>query len=270
MPDQYQFSHKYSLYLNEYLANLLVFGEQNGVYSVFINLNNEQQGREFSQLKGEEISFWLEKNGYKDELEKMVLRTLYPALLWDLHQFVAEALECSEKARLTVTYALLRKPFRDDLFYLEWLLAEPHDFINIFQDKNPSEFSLDKMLREDKVRGIVREAVSKTVKMDSVDPEVIYDMRFNKIVEFSFDAMWNKALHLVTTAKTHSTEKRNMNFIFSGDEEREYQWRHIYSFLPVVLDYAVDVAESLMYIMLGKERPNYYVDFFHRELGFSV
>jgi hypothetical protein len=200
----------------------------------------------------------------------MALRTLYPALLWDLHQFVAEALECSEKARLTVTYALLRKPFRDDLFYLEWLLAEPQNFINIFQDKDPSEFSLDKMLREDRVRGIVRDAVGKTAKRDSVDPEVIYDMRFNKIVGFSFDAMWNKAIHLITTAKTHSTEHQNMNFIFSNDEDREYQWRHIYSFLPVLLDYAVDVVESLMYIMLGNERPNYYLDFFHRELGFVV
>jgi len=270
LPDQYQFSHKYLLYLNEYLANLLVFGEQNNVYSVFIHPNNEQHEKEFSQLKGEEIALWLEKNGYKDELEKMVLRTLYPALLWDLYQFFAEALECSEKARLTVTYALLRKPFRDDLFYLEWLLAKPQDFMNIFQDKNPSEFALDKMLREDKVRGIVREAVGKTVKRDSVDPEVIYDMRFNKIIGFSFDAMWNKALHLVTTAKTHSTEHRNMNFIFSDDEDRSYQWMHIYSFLPVALDYAVDVAESLMYIMLGNERPNYYVDFFHRELGFAI
>jgi hypothetical protein len=252
------------------LANLLVFGEKNSVYSVSIHPNNEQHQKELSQLKGEEIARWLEKNGYKNELEKMTIRTLYPALLWDLYQFVAEALECSEKARLTVTYALLRKPFRDDLFYLEWLLAKPQDFIDLFQDKNPSEFSLDKMLRDDKVRGIVRNAVGRTAKKDSVDPEVIYDMRFNKIVGFSFDAMWNKALHLVTTAKTHSTEHQNMNFIFSDDEDRAYQWRHIYSFLPVALDYAVDVAESLMYIMLGNERPNYHVDFFHRELGFAV
>jgi hypothetical protein len=272
LPDQYYFSHKYSLCLNEYLANLIVFGEQNKVYSVPIHFKDKRHDEEVSQLrlKGKEIALWLEKNGYRDELEKMMLRTLYPALLWDLHQFVAEALECSEKARLTVTYALLRKPFRDDLFYLEWLLAKPRDFIVTFQDNNPTEYSLDKMLREDKVRGIVKEAVSKTAKKDSVDPDVIYDMRYNKIVEYSFDAMWNKALHLITTAKTHSTEHRNMNFIFSDDEDRAYQWRHIYSFLPVALDYAVDVAESLMYTMVGDQRPNYYVDFFHRELGFAV
>ena len=126
------------------------------------------------------------------------------------------------------------------------------------------------MLREDKVRGIIREAVDRTVKKDTVDPEVIYDIRFNKIVGYSFDTMWNKALHLITTAKTHATEHRNLNFIFSNDEDRSYQWRHIYSFLPIVLDYAVDIAETLMYIMLGNERPNYYVDFFHRELGFAV
>jgi hypothetical protein len=71
LPHQYLFSHKYSLYLNEYLANLLVFGKQNNVYSVLIH-PNEQQEKEFSQLEGAEIAFWLENNGYKDELEKML------------------------------------------------------------------------------------------------------------------------------------------------------------------------------------------------------
>ena len=123
LPDQFSFSHKYSTYLNGYLANLLVFGEQNKVYSVSFQFKNEEHDKAFSQLQGGEIADWLEKNEYKDVLEKMILRTLYPALLGDLCQFVAEALDCSEKARLTVTYALLRKPFRDDLFYLEWLLA---------------------------------------------------------------------------------------------------------------------------------------------------
>jgi hypothetical protein len=270
LPEQYHFAHEYSKSLNGYLTNLIVFGEQNQVYSVPINLKNDEHEKEFSQLNGGEIAIWLENHGYRDELERMILKSLYPALLADLCQFVVEALDCSESARLTITYALLRKPLRDDLFYLEWLLADPRSFINTFYEKNPSEFSLDKMLREDKVRGIVRQAVDRTAKKDSVDPEVIYDIRYNKLAEYSFDTMWNKALHLITTAKTHSTEYRNLNFIFSDDEDRSHQWKHIYSFLPVVLDYAVDVAESLMFIVLGNERPGYYVDFFHRELGFFV
>jgi hypothetical protein len=200
----------------------------------------------------------------------MILMSLYPALLTDLCQFVAEALSCTERARLTVAYALLRKPFRDNLFYLEWLLAEPKSFINVFYEKTPIEFSLDRMLREDKVRQIVREAVSLTLKKDSIDPDVIYDMRYNKLTDYSFDVMWNKALHLVTTAKGHTTEYQNLNLIFSNDEDRLYQWRQIYTFLPAILDYAVDIAETLMFIILGKERPGFYIDYFHRDLGFAV
>jgi len=98
LPDQYRFSHKYSTYLNGYLASLLVFGEQNKVYSVTIHFKEEGDEKEFSQLEGGKIADWLEENGYKDELEKMLLRTLYPALLGDLYQFVAEALDCSERA----------------------------------------------------------------------------------------------------------------------------------------------------------------------------
>jgi hypothetical protein len=270
LPDQYHFAHNYSIWLNEYLVNLIVFGEENKVYSVSINMDDEEHKKEFSQLSEMQIFNWLEKHGYKDELEKMILMSLYPALLTDLCQFVAEALSCSERARLTVAYALLRKPFRDNLFYLEWLLAEPKNFINAFYEKSPIEFSLDRMLREDKVRRIVREAVSLTLKKDSIDPDAIYSMRYNKQADYSFDVMWNKALHLVTTAKSHTTEYQNLNLIFSNDEDRHYQWRQIYTFLPAILDYVVDIAETLMVKILGKERPGFYVDFFHRELGFAV
>jgi phage FluMu protein Com len=270
LPDQYHFAHEYSKSLIGYLVSLIVFGEQNQIYTVPIKFKNDDDEKEFSKLNGIEISDWLEKHGYKDELEKMILKSLFPALLSDFCQFITEALDCSDRARLTVTYALLRKPFRDNLFYLECLLAEPRGFINTFYEKNPSEFSLDKMLREDKVREIVRQVVDRTAKKDSVDPNIIYDIRYNKLTEYSFDKMWNKALHLVTTAKTHSTEFQNLNFIFSDDEDRFHQWMHIYSFLPIVLDYTVDVAETLMFIILGDERPGYYVDFFHRELGFAV
>jgi hypothetical protein len=270
LPDQYYFSHQYSAWLNEYLVNLLVFGEQSNVYSVSLQPKNQEHDKQLLHLEGEELAAWLEKNGYTDEVEKMTVRTVYQALLADLCQFVAEALSCSARGRLTVAFALLRKPFRDNLFYLEWLLDDPQHFIKTFRDKNPSEFSLDKMLREDKVREIVRRATKKTMKRDSVVSDVIYDIRYNKLVDYSFDPMWNKALHLITTAKTHSTEHRNLNLVFSNDEDRDYQWRHIYAFLPLLLDYAVDVAETLMYMMSGKERPNFYVDYFHRELGFAV
>ena len=270
LPDQYTFSHIYSAALNEYLVNLLVFGEQSSAYSVPFQPRNPDHEKEFSSLEGDELAAWLEKNEYKDEVAKMTVRSIFPALLADLCQFTSEALDCSAKARTTVTFALLRKPFRDNLFYLEWLLADPQSFINTFQDKNPSEFSLDKMLREDKVRGLVRQAANKTMKRDSVDSDIIYDSRYNKLIEYSFDSVWNKALHLITTAKTHSTEHRNLNFVFSNDEDRSYQWRHIYSILPLLLDYTVDIAETLMFTMLGSERPNFYVDYFHRELGFAV
>jgi len=76
--------------------------------------------------------------------------------LADLYQFVTEALICSEKGWLTASYALLRKPFRDNLFYLEWLLAEPDVFTNAFYKQDPEEFSVDKMMRESKVLEIIK------------------------------------------------------------------------------------------------------------------
>ena len=59
----------------------IVFGEENKVYSVSINIDNDEHKKEFSQLGEVKIFNWLEKHGYKDELEKMILMSLYPALL---------------------------------------------------------------------------------------------------------------------------------------------------------------------------------------------
>lgn len=270
IPPKFYFSHNYCRCLVQDLAQLLIYGDEQKVYSEILPISEPEEGKELSTLPKEKISDWMDTHGYKTQLNKMLLKTLYPALLADLYQFVTEALDCSEKGWLTISYALLRKPFRDNLFYLEWLLSEPEIFTNTFYKQDPEEFSLEKMLSESRVLEIVKQASNRTVKKDAVDPAVIYSIRYEKLINSGFDAMWNKALHLVTTRKAHRTEQKNINFIFTNEEDRFYQWRHIYSSLPILLDYTVDIAESLMFMITGNERPNYYGDFFHRELGFAV
>jgi len=271
LPTQYRFSHEYSVLLNQQLEHLINYGVQNKVYSIHIELSDKKQSEEFSALNSTEIFDWLNNNGYRSHLEKMILMSLYPALISDMFLFIDEALNCLEKGRLTTAYSLFRKPLRDNLFYLEWLLVEPTNFAGMFYDKEPTEFVLDRMLREEKVLPIITKAVDRVGKTGIVIPEVIYEMRYkSKTGFYSLNAMWNQALHLITTSKSHNTPKREFNLIFSDDEDKFTQWEHIYSSIPVILHYGIEIAEALMFLVVGDRPSEFRINHFHRELGFSV
>jgi Mg2+ and Co2+ transporter CorA len=52
--------------------------------------------------------------------------------------------------------------------------------------------------------------------------------------------------HLVTDREPIKTESFNLNFIFSKAEDLELQLAHIYSLLPYLLCYSVDIIETAL------------------------
>ena len=50
------------------------------------------------------------------------------------------------EGELTVAYALLRKPLKDNLFYLEWMLADLPDFLGVFRSDGPD--GLERTLKD--------------------------------------------------------------------------------------------------------------------------
>ena len=144
-----------------------------------------------------------------------------------------------------VAYSLFRKPFKDNLFLLEWLLGDPTDFIPKFHLEEPERYEPSKVPEDRKIE-IINSAISKTKFSSFYDSKFIYKMRYDKQNIFGFEPMWNKSMHIVTSHKTYKTEKQNLNFIFSNEEDRYAQWNHIYSFVPYLLFYAYDVADALI------------------------
>jgi hypothetical protein len=59
----------------------------------------------------------------------------------------------------------------------------------------------------------------------------------------------------------------NFNFIFSGEADHWVQWQQIYSLLPYLLFYAVDICETLM-ALIAKKTPTDLAELsFHRSIG---
>ena len=82
----------------------------------------------------------------------------------------------------------------------------------------------------------------------------IYNLRYSKKDEYSLERSWNLSNHLVTTCKYYKTESLNFNFIFSGADSKETQWKYLYSVLPYLLFYSIEVVQVVLDQEIGKNK----------------
>jgi len=267
LPPQHQFAHDYCFYLLDYLADFIGFGERTKSFNITIQFKDSNEADSIKGLEGEFIWKWLEEKGYSDKLGELLLKSLFPALLADFCQFTYEALSCSGRGRLTVAYALLRKPLKENLAYLEWLLGDPQFLLTTLYNEPAAALALGVLTQRDRHMPIIRAAARRTTNSEMYSEEFLYDLRYVKAAYYGFDSLWNKALHLVTTHKDLATEPQNLNFIFSGEEARHDQWDFLYSRLPFLLFYTADICESLMAAILGDLMPDAAERIVRRGLG---
>lgn len=66
------------------------------------------------------------------DLELILTKHIILSITSDFINFVFESLYCAKRGKITVAYALIRKPFTDELLILEQLLYNRSDFIYRF------------------------------------------------------------------------------------------------------------------------------------------
>jgi hypothetical protein len=62
------------------------------------------------------------------ERANILKAVVLPAVLSDLLHFIYEALQCSRKGKLNVTYALIRRPIQESLYLLESIVLDAAGF----------------------------------------------------------------------------------------------------------------------------------------------
>ncbi|OZA08325.1 MAG: hypothetical protein B7X97_06750 [Methylotenera sp. 17-45-7] len=248
LPEKFEFSHWYSFFLHDQLVETLKSAEEADVFSARIQFKDDSHAKAVEGLSSEEFILWLEHNGYKEEVLVLYYKQLCAALLSDFLHFIYESLKCSRKGKLTVAYALLRKPLKENLFFMEWLLARPDDFLERFEKENPHRFRLpfSEELIESEHIAIIGEAIDNTKTGRWMTPEFIHELRFKKNSPISLEPLWQKANHLVTTFKHMETEECNLNFVFSSSDAYHSQWTGYYQFVPILLFHSVEVIEALL------------------------
>jgi hypothetical protein len=228
------------------MADVIVIGETNQLFSVEFHLRSRTDAESFGTCQtGDDIVAWLQTCGYSDVVRDLYYRQIYVGLLSDMCHFLYEALQSSRKGKLAVAYSLLRKPLKDNLLCLERLLTEPDDMLRAFDsDRSAVELATESLCQERK-RKIIADAANQALVEGCIDPGKIYELRYDKSSVVSFEPIWQKAIHLVTTSSHYTTESGNLNFVFSGDSERISQWDFMYSYLPVVMFHTYSVVFAL-------------------------
>src|SRR5262245_53205191 len=112
IPEEHKFAHEYCFFLHDILADIVVSGEQEKIFHHTFQIRNEADAEQIQKRSGEDLADWMEHNGYFTELQEANKRHICIALLSDFCHFIYEALNCSKKGKLTVSFALLRKPLK--------------------------------------------------------------------------------------------------------------------------------------------------------------
>lgn len=244
LPERFRFKHRYSFFLHDVLAMIVKTGEENGVFSHSFRLHDEEEAREFINSSDASIIDFLISKGYNKEVDEMIRKQIFDAVLCDFLHFLYTALDTSEKGKLSVSFTLLRKPFKDNLLILEWILGDPNSFFKKFKSLGSNlSIAIDRISSEKK-NAIINSAIKK-MKFSNLPADFLYEIRYDKSKPYSLESIWNKANHLVTTYKDYATEDMNLNFVFSQQDDKECQWEQFYFVLPSLLIHTLFVCDAI-------------------------
>jgi hypothetical protein len=261
LPQEFDVAHDFCFVLHDLMANALVYGERAGLFVTRLPLKGEDDARALEEA--EDIFKWLEEHRSAEERLAILTKSVFPAVFSDALHFIYEALETSRKGKLGVSYALLRKPLQENLFILEAIVLDSAKFADTLAI-NPLE------LRAQRQGGLEVHAQRIQRVLDILGMQDLFSAKYLAQLRYAkgddgFDGICNKAVHLFTEHQAIRTENMNINFVFSGWEEKLSQWSYLYSRLPYVLAYAHGVAEHAIE-RFGKTATE-YINMARRQTG---
>ncbi len=241
LPSEFFIAHDLCFAVHDILVEFLKSGEASGIFTTHINFADKADAAAFRE--NNDIFHWLEATGRLDDRARVLKTVVLPAVLSDMLHTFYEALECSRKGKLNITYALIRKPIQESLYLLESIVLDEISFA----DKLATE---PLTLRPRMAGGMnghskrIQSVLERIQQTNAFDAEYLAQLRYAK-TEDGFDGVCNKAIHLFTEHKAIQTELMNINFIFSGYDAKLTQWRYLYGRLPYILIYAWRVIEHI-------------------------
>lgn len=181
-----------------------------------------------------------------------VVSHLVLALTSDLLHFIYEALRCFEKRKFSVGFSLLRKPLKENLLFLAWILGDTEDFIARFEANNSK--TLGGTLEPQRLE-IFRKAIERLPGGEAFSPDLIHNIIFSKTNPDGFEPAWQRASHLITSqGALLKTDDYDINFVFN-DPTSDHLYALLYKNLPYAMIFAMQVVlEAFALVLRANER----------------
>lgn len=241
LPDRHWPGHELCFFLHDIMAHMLAAGERAGAFQVALEL---REGEAEALSQADDVFQWLDQHRTPEERANVLVATMFPAILSDLLHCIYEALESSRKAKLCISYMLLRKPIQESLYVLEAVIANRADFAKKLTE-SPTKLWSQGVGGRYAHRNNITKVLQTVGDQERFSADYLAQLRYDKSAEDGFDGICNKAMHLFTSHKAIETEPMNINFIFSNWESKESQWSFLYTRLPYVLAYAYRIVETV-------------------------
>lgn len=248
LPDKFVGTNNICAIIYDQLTEIYNFDLYNELRETTIDTS---KGNDFDNEKTHIID-WLQSNEKNEELELVLTKHILLSVVSDFVNFIFESLKCAQKGKITVAFAMLRKPLTDELLILEQLFVDRKDFIKRFfyngdpKTYDPSEYSVNK-------KDIIDKACEKLTSNYFFPPDLIYDLRYNKSYEAGLNGSTNRALHIVTRDKNYKTSSQNLNFVFSDQEDHLKYLDNFYFIVPHLLFYSVSIIDDIIFDLCKDE-----------------
>lgn len=239
IPQSLWLSHEFCFYLHDQLVNLLLQYENSGIHNSVIEAISTVSEQHNIDLKDFDIIKFLKEINDEEPYKHHIFSHVIMGLTSDMLHFLHESLKCFEKHKISVAFSLLRKPLKEHLLFLSWILADENDFLKRFEANNYKSLS---GLGKEKQLDILKKATSKVIVKEMFDPELIWEIIYSKKHENGFEPTWQRATHLVTSyGDLLKTEDYNINFIFENSIDG-YFHEFLYQKLPYILQFISQVT----------------------------
>lgn len=239
LPIKYWSHHEFCFYLHDQMVELLVQYENCGAHNWVVDAFERAKEKHGIPDDNIDILDLLRQKGLVPLYRHHIVSHLVLGLTSDMLHFLYEALRCFEKRKFSVGFALLRKPLKENLLFLSWILGKEDDFLERFEKNNYSTLNgIDVSRRKE----ILSAAIDRLPTKEAFESSVLEEMIFSKTASQSFEPVWQRATHLITSqGAALRTEDLNINFIFHDNASDEL-YETLYQKLPYVLLYTIQVA----------------------------
>jgi hypothetical protein len=244
IPPDLRVKHEYCFFLHDQCVQILKEYEEAKANHVTVNFESEITAAKFQELSNSEDPIdALSKTGHPEEAKKVILNGITMGLVSDCLHHLFEGLKCFEKRKFIVAFNILRKPLKDNLLYLSWLLSDKDLFYSDFMTGDPEKLTQRKL---GNTRIDIFSKAIKKAKVDSiVEAEILEEFIFDRKSDRSLEGYFQHAVHLVTSQNLElRTSPKNFNFIFKNPLDEDIYYL-AYDVLPYVLLYLSNVIISL-------------------------